>query len=361
MSSGIRLTREAFLASRPGQPPRRAARSLHTAATALSGALALAGMARPAAAEPTTLPPQLAYAYGENETPRAAAFGGALRALGNGTSSIFLNPSAMVETRLYHIEALAQWAPEAGRQVYGGVVVDSVTGPLAGAISLVGGFVDMGSGGLQRSYLDARVALAYPLSDRLFVGLGGRYAKITQDGTLGQGGFGDSPFSGGLLEDPKNPDEGRSAFVDTFTFDAAITVKATDSIYIAAVGQNLTFPDNGLLPTTVGGGVGIGTRDFSIEVDGLADLHSYTDATARIMAGGEYLVADHVPLRAGYRFDQGAGQHALSFGAGYIGTQFSIEATVRRALTADGPTTIVLGLAYHLESTGLTRSPSDGF
>ena len=29
-------------------------------------------------------------------------------------------------------------------------------------------------------------------------------------------------------------------------------------------------------------------------------------ATARVMLGGEYLIGDHVPVRLGYRFDQGA-------------------------------------------------------
>lgn len=381
MPLGIRLTKGALLTQRPERSPGRAASSTSVTSTsvrprsaasstsvrpsravALAGALALAAAAGTATAE--ELPPQVAYAYGENETPRAAALGGALRALGNGTSAIFVNPSALVETRVYHLQALTQWSPDADRLVLGGVVADSVTGRLAGALSAVGGWVDMGKGGLRRSYLDARVALAYPLTDRVFFGLTGRYAKITQEGTRSSGGLGDSLFSGGL-KDQGDVDAagsmGRHAFVNTFTFDAALTVKPVDSLYIAVVGQNLSYPDHGLLPTTVGGGVGLGTRDFSIEVDGLVDFNSYSDATYRLMVGGEYLAADHFPLRAGYRFDQGAGQHALSLGVAYVGTQFAIEGTVRRALSSDGPTTIVFGLAYHLESTGLTRAPSEGF
>ncbi|WP_437297064.1 hypothetical protein [Sorangium sp. So ce426] len=354
------MTRGALLAQRPEGASRRAAAAWRAGALSAAGALLMASAAGPAAAA-DELPPQLAYAYGENETPRAAAFGGALRALGNGTSAVFLNPSAMVETRVYHLQALFQGSPEAGRHAYGGVVVDSVTGKLAGALSFVGGFVDMDDGGIKRSYLDVRAGLAYPLTERVFVGLTGRYAKITQDGTLLEGGLGDSSVSGGLRAWDNGKLVGRHSFVDEFTFDAALTVKATDSLYIAAVGQNLTYPDNGLLPTTVGGGIGLGTADFSIEVDGLADLNSYRDTTFRLMAGGEYLVADHFPLRAGYRFDQGADQHALSFGLAYVGTQFAVEGTVRRALAGGGPTTFVVGLAYHLESSGLTRGSSDTF
>jgi hypothetical protein len=323
-------------------------------ALALAAALAVLSPARRAAADPTPLTPQIAYAYGENETPRAAGMGGALRALGNGTSALFLNPAAMVETRVYHIEALAQVSPEARRQVYGGAVVDSVTGRLAGGIAVVGGFVD--PDGFDRSYIDARIGLAYPITDRLFVGLSGKYAKITQDGTLRTGGLGASRASGGLV-DPEGG--GRLALVDEITFDAAVTVKATDSIHIAAVGQNLTYPAHGLLPTTLGGGIGFGTSDFSVEGDALADFSSYSETTARLMIGGEYLAGNHFPLRLGYRYDQGAKMHALAAGVGYVGTEIAVEAGVRRTLSDPGATTIVIGISYHLEASGLIRAPTD--
>src|SRR6185436_14897843 len=90
----------------------------------------LTASADPDPLHPTRLPPQVIYNYGENETTRSAAMGGALRALGNGTSAVFVNPSAMVETRVYHLGAFAQITPETGRQIYGGTVVDSVTGRL---------------------------------------------------------------------------------------------------------------------------------------------------------------------------------------------------------------------------------------
>lgn len=342
MRSGIGLTR--------GACPWR--RLLGPWALALAGAAALIAPGR-AAAEPTKLPPQEAYSYGENETARIAAFGGALRALGNGTASLFVNPSAMAESRVYHLEALAQVSPEARRQVYGGAVVDSITGRLAGGLSVVGGFID--PDGIDRSFLDARIALAYPISERFFVGLSGRYAKIHQDNTLKEGGLGASDVSGGLVD----PDGGRLALVNEVTFDAAVTVKVADTVHLAVVGQNLTYPNNGLLPTTLGGGVGVGTSDFSIEGDGVADFNSYSETTARLMVGAEYLAADHFPIRLGYRFDQGAEQHSISGGLGYVGAEFAVEAAVRRALSDPGATTVVFGLSYHLESTGLTRATTD--
>lgn len=294
-------------------------------------------------------PAQFAYNYAETETARAAALGGAQRAAGNGITAMFLNPANMVQSRVYHIGALGQITPEYGRQVYGGAIVDSVTGRLAGGLSIMGGFLD--PDGIDRSWLDIRLGLAYPISDRFFVGLGGRYLKVTQDGF---GVLGDSRASGGL----RDPEGGRLAFVNIPTFDAGITVRGGDNIYISLAGQNLTFPDDGIMPTTLGGGLAYATEDFTLEADGVGDFTSYQDTTVRIMGGGELLVADAIPLRGGYRFDQGAESHAISGGFGYLAREFSADLSVRRTVAGPSATTIVIGLAYFLESTGMTRGPS---
>jgi hypothetical protein len=272
--------------------------------------------------------------------------GGALRALGNGTSALFLNPADMVETRVYHLQAIAQVSPETGRQVYGGTIVDSVTGRLAGGLSVLGGFVD--PDGLNRSSIDVRLGLAFPITEKLFLGASGRYAKVTQGGT---GPFGADPIAGGLVD----PAGGRYAFVSALTFDAGLTLKPTDNFYIGVSGQNLTYPNNSILPTLVGGGIGFGNEDLSLEADALADLTSWNKTTARFMVGGEYLAGDHVPLRLGYRFDQGAKMHWLSAGLGYVMNEFSLEASVKRSVSNPGVTSMSFGIAYHLESSGLTR------
>ena len=311
---------------------------------ALSAALLCASGA--ASADPTKLMPPVAYNYGEQETPRQTAMAGGLRALGNSTAAMFQNPSALPETRAYHIEGIVQLMPEAARHLYGGAVVDSMTSKLTGGFSLVGGFID--KDGMDRSLIDARLALAYPLSERFFLGLGGRYTKIWERGL---GDFGSSKFSGGLVD----PDGGRFPFVSAFTFDAGITVKATESLHIAALGQNLSHPGNALVPTMLGGGIGYGTSDFSLEADGLADFDSWGKTTGRFMAGGEYLIGDHFPIRVGYRFDQGAKLHWLSGGLGYLGREFSIEGAVRRSVSSPGGTMVTLSLAYFLESAGIGR------
>ncbi len=308
-----------------------------------------AGEKSPLVTGDTPLP--FGFNYGEVDTTRSGAMGGALRASGSGTSAPFLNPAAMPLTRLYHIEALGQIVPEYGRQVYGGVIVDSITNKLAGGVAVTGGFLDSFSDlrtSVDRSWVDVRLALAYPIVDGFAIGLGGRYLKLNQNGT---GPLGPSKVDGGL-KDPEG--DGRLSIVNVPTFDAGIAIKAGDLVRIGLAGQNLTYPDNGILPTTIGGGLGLGNEDFTIEVDGVADLNSYGKPTMRLMGGGEYLLVDRVPLRLGYRFDQGADSHQLSGGLGYIQPEFMIEASVRRTLVGPEMTEIIFGVAYFLESSGLT-------
>ncbi len=292
-------------------------------------------------------PATFAYNYGETETPRAAAMGGALRAAGNGTTAPFMNPAGMTLTRVYHIEAQAQVTPEFGRHAYGGTIVDSVTSRLAGALAIQGGFLD--EDGIDRSWIDARLAIAYPITNAFSVGFGGRYMKVVEDGL---GPLGDSKASGGLVD----PEGGRFALENVPTFDAGLAVRAGDIVRLGIAGQNLSFPDDGLMPTTFGGGIAVATEDFTVEVDGLADFNSYESIAARMMAGGEVLIADAVPIRAGYRFDQGAESHALSGGVGYLGREFSIEGAVRRTIAGPDATVLVFSVAYHLESSGVARA-----
>ncbi|MDI1443781.1 hypothetical protein [Polyangium sp. 6x1] len=327
---------------------------------AVLSALVVGSWASSASAQETALAPQLAYSYGENETARSLAMAGATRAVGNGTTAIFSNPANMALTRLYHIEAIGQFTPEVTRAIGGGAIVDSITSSsrIAGGLALHGGIID--PDGLDRGFIDARAAAAYPVGERVFLGIGGRYLRMIQDGF---GPLDDatasrySAVSGGLVDAAGK----RMPSVDTLTFDAGATIKITQTVHLGIAGQNLTHPGHGLLPTTIGAALGYGSKDITIEVDGVADLDSWNKATARLMAGGEYLAADHYPIRLGYRFDQGAGVHQISGGFGYIGQEIAAEVSVRRTLsTTINSTMIGIGLTYHLESSGLTRTRVSG-
>jgi len=311
-----------------------------------SGAItACIAVTRPALAEQSDLPPEVGWNYDEIETPRTAALGGATRAVSNSVSALFVNPANMAASRVYHVGALAQIWPEASRQSYGGGAIDSIVS----SSRLAGGFGGTWSiqdpDGIDRRATDLRFALAFPFSDQFFLGVGGRYLWLKQDGL---GPLGDSLASGG------NKDEN---IVRGFAFDAGATLRPTDYFAISLVGNNMNNPGHGFQPTSVGGGIGIGTKDLTLEGDLVSDFTTWDKTTVRAMGGIELLIADHYPLRAGYRYDDGAESHAVSGGAGYVAREFAAEVAVRRVVSGDAATAIFFGFTYHLEATGLTPSP----
>jgi len=330
-------------------PSSSPAKRSHALASALGAAILSSSAV--ADADPSELPAQFAYNYGETDTARTMGLAGAARAAGGGVQGLYLNPANLGIARVYHLQAIGQWMPEAARQLYGGAIVDS-TRRLSGGLSVIGGFQD--PDGIDRSQIDVRMAMAFAISQSVHIGVGGRYLSLNQEGL---GPLGNSRASGGLV-DPDDPPNGRNALVNTVTFDAGATVKASDSVYISVAGQNLSYPNNALLPTTVGGGLAYATRDFTVELDGVADFNSWASPSPRIMAGGEYLIADRVPVRLGYRFDMMAGSgltssHQLGVGAGYVDPSFSLEFSVRRTLVGPSATFMAASAAFHFESLGL--------
>ena len=200
---------------------------------------------------------------------------------------------------------------------------------------------------MDRKATDLRFALAFPFSDQFLVGVGGRYLWLKQNG---EGPLGDSLASGGRPEQD---------IVKGFAFDAGVTVKPSDFFAISLVGNNLNNPGHGFQPTSVGGGVGVGTKDVTVEGDLLSDFTTWDKSTVRAMGGVEILIADHYPIRGGYRYDDGAKSHAVSGGVGYIDRTFSAELALRRVLSDPGATAIFFGFTYHLEASGLTPSADD--
>lgn len=300
-------------------------------------------------ADPSDLPPEVGFNYGEIETPRIAAMGGAMRAYSNSVSGLFVNPANMAATRVYHLGALAQVWPEANRQSYGAAAVDSIVSSSRLAGGLGGTWNVQDPDGVDRQYTDVRFALAYPFSDEFLLGVGGRYLSLNQSG---RGPLGDSLASSGLRN---------SAIVDEFSFDAGLTLKPVPEFAIAVVGNNLTNPGHAFLPSSFGGGLGVGTELFTLEADAVWDFTTYDESKVRAMGGGELLLAEHYSVRAGYRYDDGLESHAVSGGLGYLDRAFSVELAVRRVVSGDEATAIVLGFKYHLESSGLTPSAVDGF
>lgn len=315
-------------------------------ASALVGSTLVCASAR---ADRSGLDPALGYNYGEIETARIAATGGAQRALSSSLGALFVNPANIAVERVYHIGAFAQIWPEARRQSYGAAAVDSIgsSSRVAGAAGVTYNFQD--PDGVDRKWTDARFALAYPFSDTFYFGVGGRYLLLSQDGL---GPLGVSLASGGIHD---------QQIVRAFSFDAGTTFKPTPELAFSLTGTNLANPGHGFLPTSVGGGVGYGVKQFAIQGDLVGDFTSWDESKLRAMLGLELLLADHYAVRGGYRYDQGADSHGLGVGLGYIDRAFIFDIGVRRIVSGEKATTVVLGFTYHLDSTGLTPSAGDTF
>jgi len=319
--------------------------------TAASLALACAGACFFATtvvhAEPSKLPPEVGYNYDEIETGRVAAKNGADRALGSSVSALFQNPANMATSRVYHAAALLQIWPEASRQSYGVGAVDSVGSSLRIAGGLGATWSRQDPDGVDRTSSDLRFAFAYPLSDKLFVGAGGRFMWLSENGA---GPLGPSYASSGLDGDK---------ILKNFAFDLGLTLRPGGGLSLALVGNNLNGADSGYQPLTLGGGIGFARDKFGIEGDLVADLATWDKTKMRAMLGSEVLLGDHAVVRGGYRFDDGAKSHSASLGLGYIDKVFSADLGVRRILAGDAATAVVLTFTYHVESTGLTPTPNE--
>jgi hypothetical protein len=331
-----------FLRSRPRVLDARARRCSPRGSTPLVFSL-LSVISAIAHAE-SSLPPEVGWDSGMLETGRSAALGGADRAVSSSVGAMLSNPANMVANRAYDIGAFASIWPEAKRQSYGAAVVDSSTSSTSLAGGLAAAWTIQDPDGIDRRGSDLRLALAYPFSPMFRLGISGRYLAFRQDG---EGPLGPSLASGGL--------DGE-VIARGFGVDAGVTLQPNKLFSLSLVGTNLNSPGNGFQPTMVGGGVAVGQTEFTVEADAVADFTTWDRTATRGMLGGELLVADKFPLRAGYRYDGGPRWHWLSAGAGYVDQSMSLEFGVRRTINGEGATAIVFTFTYHVESSGAGSS-----
>jgi hypothetical protein len=310
-------------------------------AGAVCAALALTTLATRAAADPMTTSPEQAYDLGEIPNARAVGMGGALNALGVSTASLYLNPANMALARVYHLEALAAYSPEAKRQTYGFGVVDSVLNQAHIAGGLGGTWSEYDPGGIHRTWTDLRGAVALPLGDHLSLGGTVRWLRVNQ--ALGAGPFGTSYASDGA----------NGPLFNAVTVDAGATVSVLDGLRIALVGHNLTNPGTALAPLVGAMGVGYFTPTFAIEGDGSLDFTTWGSARGRLMGGVEFFLADRYALRAGWRYDGGTRINSPSLGFGYIDPDWSLELGIRQDLLSEHAETLgVLSFRYFYDSAG---------
>jgi hypothetical protein len=295
-------------------------------------------------AGPATTSVEQGYDLGEIQAPRGIGMGGALNALGSSTEGLYLNPANLTSTRVYHFELLGSYWLDAQRYSLGGAVLDSSSSRLAGGFAGSASCQDcIDSAGINRNFSDLRLGVAYPFGTLLSIGVIVRYLHVGQ--AISTGPFGPNLVSDGT---PSGP------VLSTFTADLGVAVTPIPQLHFGVVGHNLTDPGTGLAPTTVAGGVGYDGGAFAVEADLLGDFTTYGHPEGRVMAGGELFVGQHVPLRLGYRYDDGTQTHGVYAGFGYINKQWGAELSGGRDLYATHPSTLFgLSLRYFYDSSGL--------
>ncbi|MCB9613316.1 MAG: hypothetical protein H6721_08705 [Sandaracinus sp.] len=262
------------------------------------------------------------------ETARGLGMGTGARASAAGTSALAYNPANLTLAPVYHLESFAAYIPNDRSWMYGGAVADSVTNKLAAGFSMHGVY-----GNEDRNYrgFDSRLALSVPFSDAIAVGIAGRYVRL-RSRTENENGERVGPG------------------VKAFTLDAGIRVTPTAGLHLAFVGQNLIPTDSSLAPMILGGGVSYSYEAlFTIGVDVLVDLTTFDSAELLLGGGAEVLIAGQVPIRLGYRRDQGRELNQITAAVGYVDQKVGIDIALRQDIGGPKETQLLFAFRYHVQ------------
>ena len=255
------------------------------------------------------------------ETARGLGMGSGARAGAMAMSALAYNPANLGLTKAYHIEAFSTIIPgDDTSWTIGSGVVDSTTSKLSLGTSFRGTF-----GGENREYKgwDWRSAIGLTFAKQFGMGIAVRWSSIKprKDGD----------------DQPKGPR------LEAITMDAALRFTPTPWLNIAGLGYNLIKTDSPLAPQMAGGSVSIAPMEsFDFGGDVLVDLSTFEDPKIIGGAGVEYLAGGQVPIRAGYRRDQGRDLNQITASIGWAKQKFGVETALRQDLSGDDKETYLL-------------------
>ena len=224
---------------------------------------------------------------------RPAGMGQAFNALSDGTSGVFNNPAGIARAYMYSVDGTFAYTPTGN--ILSASIVDSKTNPQVAAGAGVGYYFSRGEGA-QVTALDARLPIAVPVvQDRVSIGIAGRFLRT---------------------------EVGEIETINGFSLDAGALFRVVDQLHVGIVGHNLIDPCKqatcrGVAPMLVGGGIAYATPTLAIAGDVEFDLNSTSDVAFNFDVGGEYLIAEMVPIRLGYRRLGVPGHNVLTLGSGW--------------------------------------------
>jgi hypothetical protein len=275
---------------------------------------------------------------------RAMSLGESYRAIATGNDALYFNPAGLPVLKRYAIEGQYLLSLNDERHMGDVSVVDSMTNPLAVGLA----YTFLGAELSQRRTIGhtATLGMAYPIFDRLFsVGVGLKYKSVT-DAIAGN-------------------------YLNAVTADVGALSIIPGGISLAAVGYNLVplrnaesshVPisagfaaalDLGPLSTLLFGGTpsfgpvqtaaGVplssafstvrGPLDgLTVSFDWLLNFETIQGTKSRVSTGLEWLIADIVPIRAGYLYNEATDNHRVSVGMGVIVPYFGLDVAYQQGL-----------------------------
>jgi hypothetical protein len=262
------------------------------------------------------------------ETARGIGMGTGGRAGASGTSAVAYNAANLSLACVYHVETAFGYVPGDNAYSTGGAVIDSVTSSLALGFSFRG---VIGGGDRDYSGWDGRLSAAYSITGMISLGLGARFMKL-RPGDRTDDGQPIGPRARG------------------FTIDASLRITPIEGVHIAALAYNLVDRHSALVPMMVGGGLSLTmVEGLDISGDCLVDLTTFTSAEVVVGGGPEYLAGEQVPLRIGYRRDQGRDIHSITASIGSLDAKFGIDLAMRQDFGGQTASQLLLALRYHVQ------------
>jgi hypothetical protein len=308
---------------------RAAVSRAHSCAFLLAGMLALVSVNRASADEPpcTPLVEHACPVPLHSDTARGIALGTGSRASAASTSALAYNPAALVLGKLYHIEGVVDYSSAWSGVALGAAIADSSTSKVGAGIAFRG-FL---SGDVGVAGIDGRAGLAFPFSDQVSIGIGGRYLSLEYDG-----------------ETPA----GRSTeleLVEGFTMDASLRVAPIPALSIAAMAVNFIDLDSAYAPVMLGGSIAYSAASIvTIGFDTLVDISTFDTAGVNLGGGVEFLAANVMPIRLGYAFDTKRELHILSGGIGYTDRSVGFDLSVQQQLSNEKDTRVMGAFRYYV-------------
>lgn len=258
---------------------------------------------------------QRAPGVGDVLRARSYGMGGAFRAMGGGTDVVDGNPAAMGVFRRYVIELSGAWDPR-NPFGFGAIsVMDSATNPLAAGVNYQ--LVSVGSGADHRVAHINTAAFGLPFGDVLHVGMSARHVLMT----------------------------GAHA-ANAITGDAGVLLNL-GGLTFSVAGHNLVDIYNPDFPRYYSGAAAFLTPVFSIAADVKADFNGANPAFA-FSGGGEYLLFNALPVRAGYTHDLIRNARVVSGGLGFFVENGSVDVAYQHELGGSFSRLLALTLRMQL-------------